>query len=126
LRRAWRGTVAGPKWDLAWGCVPWPDTITEAMEHLHDCPLKDPISSWKSQMQIFTLNQWTEVGDPCGWIRERVEEAEEGETLQEDQQSQITWTLKISQTLDHQPGSIHQMKWGPQHIYTAEDCWVWV
>jgi hypothetical protein len=30
-------------------------------------------------------------------------------TLQEDQQSQLTWTPKISQTLDHQPGSIHQL-----------------
>jgi hypothetical protein len=29
--------------------------------------------------------------------------------LWEDQQPQLTWTLKISQTLDYQPGSIHQL-----------------
>jgi hypothetical protein len=53
-------------------------TITEAMEcsqkgTYHDCSLKDPTSSWKSQMQIFTLNQWTEAANPCGWIREKLE-----------------------------------------------------
>jgi hypothetical protein len=34
-------------------------------------------SSWKCQMQIFTPNQWTEAGDPCSWIKEKLEEAEE-------------------------------------------------
>jgi hypothetical protein len=29
--------------------------------------------------------------------------------LQEDQQSQLIWTPKISQTLDHQTDSIHQL-----------------
>ena len=29
------------------------------------------------QKQILTPNQWTEVSDPCGWIRERLEEVEE-------------------------------------------------
>jgi hypothetical protein len=28
------------------------------------------------------------------------------------------WTPKISQTLDHQTGSIHQLIWGPQHTYS--------
>jgi hypothetical protein len=28
-------------------------------------------------MQILTPNHWTEVGNPCGSIRERLEEAEE-------------------------------------------------
>jgi hypothetical protein len=58
-RGAWgiEGPVTGPRWDPAQGEVPRPDTITEAMEHshkgtYHDCPLKDPISSWKSQLQI--------------------------------------------------------------------------
>ena len=37
----------------------------------------DPKSNWKSQVQIFTPNQWTEAADPCGWIREKLEEAEE-------------------------------------------------
>ena len=32
-------------------------------------------------MQIFVPNQWTEAADPCGWIREKVEEPEdEGDT----------------------------------------------
>jgi hypothetical protein len=28
-------------------------------------------------MQIFTPNQWTDAGDPCGWIKQKLEEAEE-------------------------------------------------
>ena len=28
-------------------------------------------------MQIFAPNQWTEAADLCGWIREKLEEAEE-------------------------------------------------
>jgi hypothetical protein len=44
----------------------------------------------------FPPNQWTEAGDPCGWIREKLEEAEE-----EDQQPQLTWTPKIAQILSH-------------------------
>jgi hypothetical protein len=28
-------------------------------------------------MQTFAPNQWTEAADPCGWIREKLEEAEE-------------------------------------------------
>ena len=43
----------------------------------HDHIQEDPRSSWKSQMQIFAPNQWTEAADPPGWIRERLEEAEE-------------------------------------------------
>ena len=30
-------------------------------------------------------------------------------TMCGDQQSQLTWTPEISRTLDHQPGSIHQL-----------------
>jgi hypothetical protein len=46
-----------------------PDTITEAMEcsqkgAYHDCALKDPTSSCKSQTQIFTHNQWAKAADP--------------------------------------------------------------
>jgi hypothetical protein len=75
--QAWgkEGRVTDPKWDPAQGKVPRPDTITEAMEHsqkgiYHNCPPKNPTSSWKSQMQIFAPNQWTETADPCGWTRE--------------------------------------------------------
>jgi hypothetical protein len=38
-------------------------------------------------------------------------------TLQEEQQSQLIWITEIFQKLDHQTGSIHQLIWGPQHIY---------
>jgi hypothetical protein len=31
---------------------------------------------WKS-MQIFASNQWAEAAETCGWIREKLEEAEE-------------------------------------------------
>lgn len=79
----------------------------------HDFPLKDPTGSWKSQVQMFSPKQWTEAAEPCGWIRGKLEETEE------DQQSQWTWTPKISQTLYHQPGSIHQLIWGSQHIYST-------
>ena len=39
-------------------------------------------------------------------------------TLQEDQQSQFIYTLEISQTLDHQTDSIHQLIWGSQYTYS--------
>ena len=29
-------------------------------------------------MQMFPSNQWTEAADPCGWSREKLEEAVEG------------------------------------------------
>ena len=83
----WRGTwgkqglVTGPKWDPAQEESPRPDTITEDMEcsqkgTYHDYPPEDPISSWKSQRQIFAPNQWTEAADPCRWIRGKLKEAE--------------------------------------------------
>jgi hypothetical protein len=34
------------------------------------------------------------------------------------QQSQLTWNSEFSQTLTHQPSSIHQLIWAPQHIYS--------
>jgi hypothetical protein len=82
-REAWgkEGPMRGPKWDPIQGEDPRPDSITEAMEGSQkgtylDRPPKDPTSSWKSQMQVFVRNQWTEADDPCGWIRGKVEEAE--------------------------------------------------
>jgi hypothetical protein len=38
---------------------------------------------------------------------------------EEDQQSQLIWTPKISQTLDHQTESMYQLIWGP-NTYTVE------
>jgi hypothetical protein len=94
-------------------------TTTEAVETKRDLswlPSKRLTSSLNNQMQVFTLNQWIEVADPCGWIREKLEEAEE-EGNPVGQPAVSTWIPEISQTLDHQPGSIHQLIWGPQHIY---------
>jgi hypothetical protein len=56
----------------------------------------------------------------------RLEEAEE-EGIKKNQQSQLTSTLEVSQTLSHQTGSVHQLIYGPPHsgMYTAEDCLVW-
>jgi hypothetical protein len=63
-----------------------PDS-TEAMMCLqtgawHGCPLRGPTSSWLRQMKMLTPNHWTEVGNPYGWIRRRIEEAEgEGDPI---------------------------------------------
>ena len=68
-------------------------------------------------MQIFTSNQWTEADDTCGWIREKLEKAEEeGDSIVSTNQDPLP--LKISQKLGHQPGSVHQLIWGLQHIYS--------
>ena len=76
------GPVAGPNWDPAQKEAPRPGIITADKMCLqkggyHDCPLKGPTNSWKSQMQIFAPNQSTETGKPYGWIRGNLEEAEE-------------------------------------------------
>jgi hypothetical protein len=39
--------------------------------------LQKILKAVESQMQIFAPNQWTEAADPCGWIRESLEEAEQ-------------------------------------------------
>ena len=39
--------------------------------------MKVQTNSWKSQMQIFISNQWTEAADHCGWIKHKLEEIEE-------------------------------------------------
>jgi hypothetical protein len=49
------------------------------------------------------LKSVVELGKICKKLRRR-------ETLKEDQKSQLTWTPEISQTLDYQPRSIHQLK----------------
>jgi hypothetical protein len=74
--------ATGPNWDQTQWEASRPHRITEATvcsqkETYCDCPLRDPTSNWKSQMQLFSPNQWSKAGDPCGWIREKLEEAEE-------------------------------------------------
>jgi hypothetical protein len=60
-KRAWgkEGPATGPNWDPAQGETPRPDNITKGKEHSqkgihHDCPLKDPTNSWKSDADICT------------------------------------------------------------------------
>jgi hypothetical protein len=52
-------------------------------------------------MQIFASNQWTEAADPCGLIRERLEEAEEEGDLVGGPTVSVNLDPKVSQTLDH-------------------------
>jgi hypothetical protein len=47
------------------------------------------------------------VEDSCGWLRGRLEDAEEEGDPIEDQQSHLTWTSEIFVTLSQQAGSIH-------------------
>jgi hypothetical protein len=51
----------------------------------------------------------TKAADPCCSIREGRKKLRRRVILQEDQQSQLTWTPEISQKLDHQTNSIHQL-----------------
>ena len=54
----------------------------------------DPKSNWKSQVQIFAPNQWTEAADPSGSMREKLEEAEE--------EGNPVWGQAVSFNLDLQ------------------------
>jgi hypothetical protein len=83
----------------------------------HDYPLENPTSSWKSQMKIFAPNQWTEDADPCGWIRESLEEPE-------DKGSPVGGpVVSNSGSPTRQHTQAHKR---PPNIYTAEDFQVWV
>ena len=70
-------------------------------------PAERPNKKLKESMQIFTSNQWTEAGDPCGWIREKLEVAKE--------EDDPIGRPAVSTNLD-QPGSIYQLICGSQHI----------
>jgi hypothetical protein len=60
-------------------------------------------------MHIFAPNQWTEAPDPVIELAKSWKKLRRRVTLQEDQQSQLTCTLEISQILEHQPGNINQL-----------------
>jgi hypothetical protein len=49
-------------------------------------------------------------------LREGLRNPKRKGILQEDQQSQLTWTLGSSQRTNHQPKNIHRMDVGPLHI----------
>jgi len=80
----------------------------------HECPP----SSCKSQMQICAPNQWTEAADPCGWVREQLEEAEEEGNRIRGPTVSINldpWNLSATETPTRQHT---QLRWGSQHIYS--------
>jgi hypothetical protein len=58
------------------------------------------------------------AANPRCWIREDWKKLRRRAILEEDQQSQLIWIPEIFQTLDHQPGTIHQLIWGSQHTYS--------
>jgi hypothetical protein len=75
----------------------------------HDCPPRPNKQLKESNADILHPTNGQKLQTPVvelgkGWkkLRRRM-------TLWEDQQSQLTWTPGISQTLSHQPGSIHQL-----------------
>jgi hypothetical protein len=66
------------------------------------CPPKHPTSSWKSHVQIL---------DPTNGQKQMT-----SALIVKLGKSERCWD--ISQTLDHQTDSIHQVIWGPQHTYS--------
>jgi hypothetical protein len=73
-------------------------------------------------MQILTPIQCTEIGDPCGWIRKKPEEAEEeGDFTERPAVSTNLDTWDLSNTeppiRQHTPAYMN-----PPLLYTAEDC----
>ena len=60
-------------------------------------------------MHIFVPNQWTEVPDPCGLIRGKLEEAKDVGNPVGGPAVSINLDPNISQILEHQPDSICQL-----------------
>ena len=106
------GPVAGPKLDPAQGGVPRPGIITEAMEcSQRNEPLMTTLR--KTQQTVETVK--CRYLHPTNGQKKLIPVVELGKIwkkqrrraiLQENQQFQLTWTSKISQTLDHPPDSI--------------------
>ena len=79
----------------------------------------------RCSMQILTPNQWTEAGNPCGWIREKLEEAEEevypvgGPTISNN--------LDLPGCLRHWASNqASYTRWyKATNTYTEKDCQVW-
>jgi len=49
------------------------------------------------------------------WFGRKTEESKRTDTLWEEQQSQLTWTLGGSQSLNYQPKREHRLDLGPLH-----------
>jgi hypothetical protein len=70
---------------------------------------ESPTSSNRDRWRYLNSINELKLGNPCGWIRERLEEADrEGYPIGRPQ-SPLTWTPEIPQTLSHQPGSMHYL-----------------
>jgi hypothetical protein len=65
------------------------------------------------EMQILISNHCTEVGDPYGWIRRRIEKLK----------GRLTDSRELPET--EPPSRIHKLVWGPCHIYNRLVCPQW-
>jgi hypothetical protein len=85
-------------WHFYWGY----EVITKG--DLSWLPSERPNKQLKVS-DVFALNQWAEADDPCGWIREKLDEAEEEDTVGESALSTKLCSPpsvpQNSQTLDH-------------------------
>jgi hypothetical protein len=77
-------------------------------------------------MQIFTPNQWTEAADLCGWIRGKLEEAEEEGNPVGGPAVSINVDLRDLPDTGPPTRQYTSADMSPPNIYTAEGCWVWV
>jgi len=112
--------MTGPNWDSAQVANPRPDAITEAVAcsqtgAYHDCPPKDPKAA-ESDADICTQP----VDRSCGWIREKLEEAEEGgDSIGRTAISTNPHPRDLSDTepptRQHTPADMR-----PQHIYSLQ------
>jgi len=70
-------------------------------------------------MQVFSPNQCTEVRDPCGWIKERLKEAEEeGNPIG---RPAVSTNLELWDLSDTEPTTSYRSWFEAPNIYTAED-----
>jgi hypothetical protein len=80
--------------------------------------LEDRSLEQLSSKRLYPEADWNRCRS--GTLREELEEGlralKQRWTLQEDQQSQLTWTIGSSQRLSHQPKNTHRLELGPQHI----------
>ena len=84
----------------------------------HGFLLRGTTRSWLRQKHILTPNHWTEVGDPYGWIRGRIEEAErESHPIERPTVSPNPDSRELPET-EPPTRSIQWPVWGPWHIHS--------